>query len=513
MRLLHAQTLEFEDFASLETTPKYAILSHTWGNEEVTYEDMRVNRYSAISRVGFHKIRGCALQTLKDGLEHFWVDTCCIDKSSSAELSEAINSMFKWYQQAEVCDAYLIDVPLGLGRLADSVWRAKFNSSRWFTRGWTLQELIAPRRLVFYASSWEWIATREILADAIQNRTGIPDHVLCDPTRLARTSVATRMSWASDRQTSRPEDLAYCLMGLFDVNMPMLYGEGEKAFIRLQEEIIKTSDDMSIFAWTDKNASISSFRGLLAKSPSEFALCRDINYTPQSTIPPYRTTNKGIEISVQLDRQAGKHGEHIAWLHGVRNEDVCIGIYVKKVGEKQYARVDPNKLHGGDYWWIRESGGIPLTTFFVRQQILFEEHMDDMDMSRASGIFLHNLTPEVNIMSARPLASWNETKSLVSLSQSLPTTLLVSSIPSDGRKFTLELEIDKRKSWQKFLSADESWTKLGAQSSSYQTFDYTKRHESRDSEAFFTPNIRLSLYREVLNSELRISLFVITEVA
>lgn len=392
MRLLHAQTLEFEDFASPETTPKYAILSHTWGDEEVTYEDMRVNRESAESKAGYQKIRGCAWQTLEDGLEYFWIDTCCIDKSSSAELSEAINSMFRWYQKAEVCYAYLIDIPSGLGRLADDqpkqrAWRAKFVSSRWFTRGWTLQELIAPRRLVFYASSWKRIATRQMFANVIGDRTGIPGGILCDPTELAGTSVAARMSWASDRQTSRPEDLAYCLMGLFDVNMPMLYGEGEKAFIRLQEEIIKTSDDMSIFAWTDKNASISSFRGLLAKSPSEFAACRGMEYHPQTTIPPYRTTNKGIEISVQLDRREGKHDEHIARLHGVRDGHNTLGIYVKKVGNKQYARVDPNNLHrmfiarGRDGENMDDS----LTTFFVRQQTLIEDM--DMDMSRASGIF------------------------------------------------------------------------------------------------------------------------------
>ncbi|ROW08517.1 hypothetical protein VMCG_03274 [Cytospora schulzeri] len=268
MRLLNAETLAFADFIDADTAPQYAILSHTWGKEEVTYSDMQTNRRLSQSKLGFKKIKYCASQTIEDGLEYFWIDTCCIDKSSSAELSEAINSMFKWYQKAAICYAYLFDVleypkRYDSPRAIELLWRKK--SLRWFTRGWTLQELIAPRRLVFFSSSWVNMGTRETFALSIFNRTGIPTDVLHDPTTLFAKSVAQRMSWASHRDTSRVEDLAYCLMGLFDVNMPMLYGESEKAFIRLQEEIIKMSDDMSIFAWTDTKANFSSFRGLLAK--------------------------------------------------------------------------------------------------------------------------------------------------------------------------------------------------------------------------------------------------------
>lgn len=507
MRLLHAKTLRFENFDGVETTPKYAILSHTWGDEEVTYEDMRVNRDLAVSKVGFQKIRGCALQTLKDGLEHFWIDTCCIDKSSSAELSEAINSMFKWYQQAEVCYAYLIDVPeddvrLSLKNIFD------FTSSRWFTRGWTLQELIAPRRLVFYVTSWQMLATREEIAPVIEFRAGIPKHVLHNPLRFAETSVAEKMSWASDRQTSRPEDLAYCLMGLFDVNMPMLYGEGEKAFIRLQEEIIRTSDDMSIFAWTDKNANVSSLRGLLAKSPSQFASCKDIHYTPQSTIPPYRTTNKGIEISVQLDRQEESYDEHIAWLHGVGDRRGLVGIYVKKVGEKQYARVDPNKTHGGK--WIRESRSIPLTTLFVRQQIFIEEDID-LGMSRASEIFFDIKNPKIDAMSVRPPAAWNKETGLISLSRPLPT-LLVLGVPSSDRwkdlMYVLDLELDTGKSWEQFLSAS-CWTIPHDPRLGRIAMECTMETSSSARYWHFGRNvIDIALRQELFDGELKLSLSI-----
>jgi hypothetical protein len=284
MRLLDSRTLAFHEFDHEESRPEYAILSHRWEEDEVTHKDMRKHRARAEKKKGFAKIQSCADRAREDGYSYFWVDTCCIDKASSAELSEAINSMFRWYRNAAVCYAYLSDVDVSSSppprysrHYKTWVDVSKVKQSAWFLRGWTLQELIAPRSLLFYAGDWSPLGTREELATAIQEETGVPRHVLVTAD-LSNTSLAQRMSWAAKRRTTRTEDIAYCLLGLFDINMPMLYGEGHRAFIRLQEEIIKTSDDMSIFAWVDPDASFATYSGLLARSPSCFALCHGVRW-------------------------------------------------------------------------------------------------------------------------------------------------------------------------------------------------------------------------------------------
>jgi hypothetical protein len=241
MRLLQVGEdgeISFVEFIG-QDVPPYAILSHTWGpaHNEVLFADIINHTYKG--KVGCTKIRLCGNQAMRDGLKYFWVDTCCINKESSAELTEAINSMYVYYRHADVCYAYLSDVH-------DIT---KFRESRWFDRGWTLQELLAPADVLFFDSSWTEIGFKTSLTSAISQRTGIGAGALCDGTGLERYSIAERMSWAADRQTSRIEDEAYCLLGLFDVNMPLIYGEGRRAFVRLQEELLARSDDASIFAF------------------------------------------------------------------------------------------------------------------------------------------------------------------------------------------------------------------------------------------------------------------------
>ncbi|KAH8665740.1 heterokaryon incompatibility protein-domain-containing protein [Tricladium varicosporioides] len=222
-------------FGSREV-PEYAILSHTWGTEEVTLQDIKTS--NSVGLEGYKKVRKACSVAAANGFEYIWIDTCCIDKTSSAELSEALNSMFRWYQEAEKCYAYLADVPHHSSNQNSSVIRPEFLHSRWFTRGWTLQELIAPLSVIFLDNEWQEIGTKPDLQEEISEITGIPgDFLLGDDLRHA--SIAQRMSWASKRETTRIEDLAYCLMGLFGIYMPMLYGEGERAFIRLQEEILR----------------------------------------------------------------------------------------------------------------------------------------------------------------------------------------------------------------------------------------------------------------------------------
>jgi hypothetical protein len=299
MRLLNATTFQVEQNWAAEIS--YAILSHTWEVEEVTFQDLYPTpKADWQNKRGFLKIKHACEQALRDGYEYVWVDTCCINKEyvcyetakwrsiqkhpstadtphrSSAELSEAINSMFRWYQDASICYAYLSDASSG----DDS----SISSSRWFTRGWCLQELIAPDHVHFYDAAWAYIGSRISLASKIQEITGVDESILTrghvddatsiDMSRrngsgtylytcrycsariwvnvqriLGSLTIAERMRWASKRQTTRLEDIAYSLMGLFDVNIPLLYGEGTKAFSRLQEAILRGSDDHSILAF------------------------------------------------------------------------------------------------------------------------------------------------------------------------------------------------------------------------------------------------------------------------
>lgn len=248
--------------------PPYAILSHTWGAtiEEVTFED--VIKGTGKDKPGFQKIQFCGDQAALDGLKYFWVDTCCIDKSSSAELSEAINSMFFWYKQATTCYAYLSDIFLDVNPTT-------LSKSKWFTRGWTLQELLAPKDVHFYSAEWQYLGNKTSLQIELQQITKIPSEAL-EGRPLEQFSIAERMSWAANRVTTRIEDIAYCLLGIFDVNMALLYGEREKAFFRLQQEIIQGSNDQSLFAWTDPLLSADSETGILARSPKQFEHSSDI---------------------------------------------------------------------------------------------------------------------------------------------------------------------------------------------------------------------------------------------
>jgi hypothetical protein len=195
----------------------------------------------ARTRKGFSKVIETCRLAREQYLGYAWIDTCCIDKSSSAELTEAINSMFNWYKEAYICFAFLSDLPGSEGNSGDQLQRC-----RWFTRGWTLHELIAPRIVAFYDQGWQMRGTKKALQQELSAITGIDLEILEDSNLLSTIPIARRMSWASHRKTSRVEDRAYSLLGLFDVNVPLIYGEGPKAFFRLQEEIMKQHNDLSL---------------------------------------------------------------------------------------------------------------------------------------------------------------------------------------------------------------------------------------------------------------------------
>ncbi|KAM5531965.1 hypothetical protein V8D89_014365 [Ganoderma adspersum] len=305
MRLLDTETGQFVEADPRKT--KYAILSHTWDPEgEQTHEELKkiqqrykpwrsesesdvpqnghpggptsdtLSSISGSSRLDslspefthvieppsklFHhsiwddpelsqKVREACAVARKNGYRYIWIDSCCIDKTSSSELSEAINSMYKWYDLAAVCYAYLADVPPGTDPRAE---RSHFRRSRWFTRGWTLQELLAPRFVEFLSEDWAPIGSKHTLVDLIETITKIDYKALLQHQgTLDKFSIAQRLSWAANRETTREEDRAYSLLGIFDINMPTLYGEGDRAFRRLQEQIMQRVPDQSLIAWGD----------------------------------------------------------------------------------------------------------------------------------------------------------------------------------------------------------------------------------------------------------------------
>ncbi|EME41355.1 hypothetical protein DOTSEDRAFT_64688 [Dothistroma septosporum NZE10] len=259
MLLINASSLQFEEFEG-HSTPAYAVLSHRWGarGDEVTYDDYV--RGLKKDSPGFKKITQFCKHASATGLGWAWVDTCCIDKKSSAELSESINSMFAWYQKAHVCFAYLQDVDNA------ETWR----ESAWWQRGWTLQELIAPESVIFCDREWREIGSKHGMADQIAALSRIPGAVLKVRGMYRHATIAQKLSWAAGRLTTRREDVAYSLLGLFHINMPLLYGEGDKAFQRLQIEILQKYSDESLFAWSCNSKGPHL---VLAPTPASFRTC------------------------------------------------------------------------------------------------------------------------------------------------------------------------------------------------------------------------------------------------
>ena len=349
MRLLDTKTLELREF---DAPPEhYAILSHTWGLEEVTYQHLIVG--DGRQRQGWSKLQGACDLAAKDGWSLLWMDTCCIDKTNNVDLSEAINSMYKWYQASSICYAYLEDVELIKGVAVSSVsplnhvfakvrsrpdFKQAFGDSkqleftkhmtarespdepvqgilsRWFTRGWTLQELVAPKYLLFLDKGWRDIGNRMRWAAQIEAMTAIDRQYFSGRVSVHdknKCPAATKFAWASLRSTSRSEDHIYCLIGMLNVNMPLLYGEGaQNAFYRLQRKVIKRSDDESILAWQLPTSTPMQWDNILAPELSFFQWLNDLRqpgsthklelYTFDANRSETTMTNKGLKLDVRL---------------------------------------------------------------------------------------------------------------------------------------------------------------------------------------------------------------------
>lgn len=239
--------------------------------------------------------------------------------------------MWKWYAGAAICVAYLTDVSANIPTSGPSQisgpLRQSILASEWFKRGWTLQELLAPRQIIFCNVEWSVLGLKKDIASfwnfnndlpsIISEASGIPPWYLLDgedamsgqshwkrhgqsgSERFRVASIAQRMSWASKRQTTKTEDTAYCLFGLFEVNLPLLYGEGPRAFRRLQEELVRQSNDESIFAWSlPVPEPLDS--GIFASDPSFFEKSGYIHNCVLVSRVPYAITNRGVEFSAPL---------------------------------------------------------------------------------------------------------------------------------------------------------------------------------------------------------------------
>ncbi|KAL2673694.1 hypothetical protein Neosp_012137 [[Neocosmospora] mangrovei] len=408
----------------------YAILSHRWGKpeDEVSYEDMLAGGYE--HKKGYAKLLGCCRQARKDGLRHVWVDTCCINKSSSAELSEAITSMFAYYERAKVCYAILDDVPARRSA-EDKVDPSSFSHSAWFTRGWTLQELIAPTNLKFFDASWSFLGykTDKWLLPIIEQVTGVDSIVLNIPATTKVMSIAKKMSWAARRETTRVEDMAYSLMGIFGVYMPPLYGEGTHAFVRLQEAIMKTSNDQSIFAWTSPPTGrlghgFEHVSTMLALSPSQFrdsSNFKPLSHGQQMRYPTgkldYTTTNAGLSIRLPMFEIQGVDGLYAAFLACTESDEpLPSAIFLRTNADTppgHFWKTNSNNgpiergtqrlfdISGRDAIRMQDIYVLPRFTSVSEQNI--EPAWDKVDMEKMKGTFLQRLKFPVQLAPTRAL--------------------------------------------------------------------------------------------------------------
>ncbi|KAI1131015.1 HET domain protein [Nemania abortiva] len=415
MRLINVTTLVLEDFMFVSPdTVEYAILSHTWEDEEVTFQDFTSSSLHKHMKKGYGKIEMTCELARKDGIQYVWVDTCCIDKTSSAELTEAINSMFNWYRDAKVCYAWLADLPAATEEPIESALR----KCRWFTRGWTLQELLAPRHVEFYDRNWEFRGTKKDLKDLVADASQIGPDVLENPDGLYRHPIAQRMSWAAKRQTTRLEDMAYCLIGIFEVNMPMLYGEGPRAFLRLQEEVVKDTNDLSIFAWK-ATATTQTYHGIFARSPAEFRDCGSLRLIDNTmSSPEFSLGNKGLRIHTDIVTGAG--GTHLLKLNcrnGVQGRP--ISIFIHHHGGEVYSR--SRAYEHGD---ISEGDTRPIEkkSIYILKQLDARRSADLEASHRHAFVFRHNFNTLANtrfpgfpFMAAPivPWSSWDAARSML----------------------------------------------------------------------------------------------------
>jgi hypothetical protein len=479
MRLLNTKTRKLEEFYG--QIPQYAILSHRWRDGEVQFSD--IDQPHARKMPGYSKIEGCCVQAHEDGYHYVWIDTCCINKSSSSELSEAINSMFMWYKKAQICYAYLDDVSR-----CDTLMK-DFCNSQWFRRGWTLQELVAPSNVVFFSRDWEEIGSKSSFAPVIEQITRINRGVLLTNYQ-EEISVANRMSWAAGRQTTRVEDRAYSLLGLFGVYMPTIYGEGENAFTRLQIEIMKSSNDQSIFAWKSRRGDTS---GLLASSPNDFADSGDVVRIPPGSFRSifsgsapsirhqYSVTNRGVNIHLPARHMGDYYQVALSCCHRQTPNSHPIGLRLHQVeGQtEQFLRSQPSILYDA----------VEMSSEFTFQELYVQEYDPSLFMIidprrdpipeeyhffvKADGVAENGFS-----MVGYSTAEWwkqQENRLILSLDHSGIFSTLLYRHQITGESFAVPLGMHNYHVWSYIVTATDSETP----DSVHMSFNHGERHDVR----------------------------------
>ncbi|KAM0261878.1 hypothetical protein ACHAQJ_002081 [Trichoderma viride] len=436
MHLINVKTSKLEEFYS-SYIPPYAILSHTWGpdSEELNFRDIEDGNINKPG-LGSIKFRECCQQAAKDSLSYAWIDTCCIDKANMVELSEAINSMFRWYQGAAICYVFLSDVPHNENPTEES---SRFRKSRWFQRGWTLQELLAPKILRFYSITalsdacsaqnvandnvipeWRLLGTKGSMSTTIASITGIPREYLLGIAPLQNSSIAQRMSWAAYRETKRKEDLAYCLLGMFNITIPMIYGEGDQAFFRLQEQIMKVIKDDSILAWglsdepsANKTGKATAGR-IIAKAPSDFANSGHIIRRDETSKRTRSIDISGGSIRAYLPLHVTSTGQIVGLLScGPKNNaQQVVGIPLIELSAAgspdEYVR--PQGYRSSLY-----SAASPATT---PRQIQIKHNSQESDSVDPGGPYFHYEDKDFTDINLRmidvvPRSCWDEERALI----------------------------------------------------------------------------------------------------
>lgn len=391
-------TLIFKDVAESDLAgPQYAILSHRWGADadEVTYLDVHGSIDTSRKR-GHAKLVKFCKEASKVGCIYGWADTCCIKKEDSSELTEAINSMYRWYQRSHKCIVYLHDVT-----------REAMMDSDWFTRGWTLQELIGASEAYFFDRDWERFGTKSELLARLSIKTRIPETVLSDSRNVSTCSVAQILSWAAGRKTKRDEDIAYSLLGILGVTMDSRYGEGTKAFVRLQQAIMHKGKDESMFAWAMEQEKPT---GLFAPSPDSYSECTDVLKTRGSL--GFSESNGELSIKLKILPHGMETYYAILNCRKGTSTDKRIAILLSRLStDGEYVRVKG---------MIKESKTmIPLSDMgrFEERRLRVPIYPTEPPLKRFHGFWLRSLKPpnwescQSKILSRR-VQPWREVISL-----------------------------------------------------------------------------------------------------
>ncbi|KAF2993355.1 hypothetical protein E8E13_001213 [Curvularia kusanoi] len=324
MRLLHSDALGrlvLTDFRG-KPIPPYAILSHRWSDSETRIEDVSNRNYEQREE-GYRKLRFCAEQADRDGLRYYWIDTCCIDRWDNDERSKAINSMFQWYRNAARCYVFLSDVSVSSATDASqrSSWEASFRRSEWFTRGWTLQELVAPMTVQFFSREGHHLGDKTSFEQLLHEITDIPLAALRN-NPLEQFSTSERQQWAKNRRTTEEEDIVYCLLGILGVSMPTTYGEGKQsALIRLQVEVEGAGSAPSIIPFS-RNESFVGREAQLAEL--EAKLFSDEHATTRLAIfGPGGTGKSQLALEVAHRTRLNNKNCSVLWMDASDEDSLC----------------------------------------------------------------------------------------------------------------------------------------------------------------------------------------------